>query len=220
MDPPAALITGGDGDLARAIRRHLEAEGWRVVAPGRAALDVTSSRSVSNYFTGLPSLDLLVNNAGVRRDALLHQQNGEEAAEVIDVNLRGTFLCSRAAAGIMIPQGFGHIVNIGSHSALTGPAGQTAYAAAKAGVAALTKSMAAEWGSANLRVNCVLPGWLETKFTRGVPAAARARALEGQALRRFNTIEDTARFIAFLHSMTAVSGQIFLLYSRLTRSDL
>ena len=215
-----ALITGGEGELAVALQSHLNSAGWQVLAPGRQELDVTSVESVRDYFAGVSRLTLLVNNAGVRRDAIMLQQLEEDWQTVVDTCLRGAFLCSRAAAYLMAAQRSGHIVNIGSHSALTGPAGQSAYAAAKAGVTALTKSLAAELGPENIRVNCLLPGWLETKFTWDVPAAARTRALEAQVLGRFNTVEDTARFIGFLHTMSAVSGQVFLLDSRISRSGI
>jgi 3-oxoacyl-[acyl-carrier protein] reductase len=214
---PVAIITGGKGALATALREHLEELGWIVHAPGREALDVTQSASVANFFAGIDRIDLMVNNAGIRHDALLARQAEADRDAVLDVSLRGAFLCCRAAAAIMSRGGSGHIVNIGSHSALSGPAGQTAYAAAKAGLAGLTKSLAAELGPAGIRVNCILPGWLETKFTRDVPEAARDNALDGQTLGRFNTVADAARFIAFLHSMGAVSGQVFLLDSRIFR---
>jgi 3-oxoacyl-[acyl-carrier protein] reductase len=114
----------------------------------------------------------------------------------------------------MQPQGTGHIVNIGSHSAFTGPAGQTAYAAAKAGLIAFTRSLASELGPHGIRVNCVHPGWLETPFTAGVPKEVSRRALEEHVLGRFNTPAEAARFIVFLHSLSAVSGQVFQLDSR------
>jgi len=181
---------------------------------------VTSTGSVKTYLAGLKRLDLLINNAGLRRDALLATQILNDRNLVLDVCLRGAFLCSREAAQLMTRQGFGHIVNIGSHSALTGPRGQTAYAAAKAGLTALTKSIAAELGSKGIRANCVLPGWLETSFTAGVPENVRRAALAAQTLERFNTTRDTAAFIVFLNRLTAVSGQVFHLDSRLSQGGL
>ncbi len=215
-----AMITGGAGTLAGALREELTAAGWQVLAPGRQQLDVTDSAAVSQWFAGLTELDLLVNNAAITHDALFAGQPEHERDAVLQAGLRGAFLCSREAARIMTKQGRGHIVNLGSHSALTGPAGQTAYAAAKAGLVALTKSIAAELGPHNIRVNSVLPGWMDTKMTAAVPAAVRQRALESHVLRRFNTPADAARFIVFLHSMTAVSGQVFSLDSRIARGGL
>jgi NAD(P)-dependent dehydrogenase (short-subunit alcohol dehydrogenase family) len=220
MSRPVAMITGGEGTLAAALREELAAADWLVHAPGRAELDVTDSSAVAAWFAGLSRLDLLVNNAGLTSDALFAVQPDHERGAVTEVCLRGAFLCCRAAARIMLPRGTGHIVNIGSHSALTGPVGQTAYASAKAGLLALTKSLAAELGPHNIRVNAVLPGWMESKMTAAVSAPVRQRALESHVLGRFNTPAEAARFIAFLHSMTAVSGQVFSLDSRITRSGL
>ena len=214
---PVALITGGGGGLASALRQELDAAGWHVLAPLRRELDVTSPEQVERFFSRLIRLDLLINNAGIRRDDLLAHQLEAERNAVLDVCLRGAFLCSRAAAGIMVKQGQGHILNVGSLSGSTGPAGQAAYAAAKAGLVALTRSLAAELGPEGVRVNCVLPGWLDTKFTTGVPDAVTRRALEAHMLGRFNTPHDAARFMVFLHSMAAVSGQVFQLDSRISR---
>ena len=120
----------------------------------------------------------------------------------------------------MAGQGGGHILNVGSNSGITGPAGQSAYAAAKAGLVALTKSLAEELGAHGVRVNCVLPGWLETKFTAGLADEVTRRALVAHVLGKFNTPRDAARFFVFLHSMAAVSGQVFQLDSRISRFGL
>jgi NAD(P)-dependent dehydrogenase (short-subunit alcohol dehydrogenase family) len=215
MQQPVALITGGEGALASALHRQLAAAAWTVHAPGRSELDVTSAASVQNYMTGLGGLDLLVNCAGITRDGLLLSQHEAERDAVLDVCLRGAFVCAREAARLMLPQGRGHIVNIGSHSALTGPSGQSAYAAAKAGLIALTKSLALELGPAGIRVNTVLPGWFDSKMTRAASDTARARALAANALGKFGTVDDAARFVLFLHSLPAVSGQLFCLDSRI-----
>jgi len=217
---PVALITGGSGALATALHGELIEAGWQVLTPLRSELDVTSPEQVERFYSGLTRLDLLINNAGIRRDALLLHQPEADRDAVLDVCLRGAFLCSRAAARLMVEQKGGHIVNLGSNSALTGPAGQSAYAAAKAGLVALTKSLAAELGPQGVRVNCVLPGWLETKFTSGLPAEVTRRALDAHVLGKFNTPRDAARFIVFLHSMSAVSGQVLQLDSRISRLGL
>lgn len=214
---PVVLITGGSGGLAGALREEFSTNGWNVIAPGRETLDVTSADHVARYFSGLKHLDLLINNAGIRRDALLAQQPESDRDAVLDVCLRGAFLCSREAARLMTSQRNGHILNVGSKSALTGPAGQSAYAAAKAGLIGLTKSLAAELGPSGVRVNCVLPGWLETKFTAGLPAEVIERARKAHVLGKFSTPRDAARFICFLHGMTGVSGQVFQLDSRISR---
>jgi 3-oxoacyl-[acyl-carrier protein] reductase len=214
---PVALITGGEGDLALAIRHELEGQGWKVFAPGRSEMDVTRADEVNERVGGLKRLDLLVHNAGLLRDRALSNMTPEDFDAVLGVNLRGAFLCCRAALRPMVKQREGHLVMIGSFSALSGPSGQTNYAAAKAGIIGLTKSLAAEYGARNIRANCVLPGFLQTRMTASVPDEARGRVLGRHALGRFNTAEDAARFIAFLHSMRHVSGQVFQLDSRVGR---
>ena len=215
---PVALITGGGGGLATALRHELVAAGWQVLTPLHPDLDVTAPEQVRQFFSTLSRLDLLINNAGLRRDELLLQQSEADRDAVLDVCLRGAFLCSREAARIMTGQAGGHILNVGSNSGMTGPAGQSAYAAAKAGLVALTKSLAEELGPQGVRVNCVLPGWMETNFTAGVPDTVTGRALKAHVLGIFNTPRDAARFIVFLQSLPAVSGQVFQLDSRISRS--
>ena len=211
-----ALITGGEGDLARHIRAELESAGWDVLAPGRAELDVLQPKT---FFAHIDRLDLLVNNAGIFRDASLLKMTEEDFDAVLDVNLKGAFLCTQAALKLMSRQREGHIINIGSYSALSGPAGQANYAAAKAGLIALTHSTAKEYGARNIRANCLLPGFLETKMTRHLleDAAWKEQLLSQHTLGRLNTPQDAARFIVMLHSMPAVSGQVFQLDSRIHR---
>lgn len=217
--PSTAVITGGEGDLAKAIRAELKSAGYEVVAPGRAELDVTDSASVKAFFGHLKQIDLLVNNAGLVRDMPVVKMESADFDSVVDVNLKGAFLVSQAAVKLMSKQRHGHIVNVGSYSALSGPAGQSNYAAAKAGLIGLTQSLAKEYGARNLRVNCVLPGFLETKMTRHLLADEvwRENLLRGHALGRLNTPADAARFITFLHSMENISGQVFQLDSRVKR---
>lgn len=218
-----ALITGGAGDLAQALRAELETAGFEVLSPGRAELDVTDSASVMSYFTHSVSrpLDLLINNAGLCRDMSIAKMTESDFDAVIDANLKGAFLVSQAAIKLMAKQRQGHIVNIGSFSALSGPFGQANYAAAKAGLIALTQSLAQEYGSRNIRANCILPGFIETKMTRHLLAdeAFQFRLLEAHTLGRLNTPQDAARFVTFLHtSMPNVSGQVFQLDSRVRRT--
>ncbi len=217
--PFSAVITGGAGDLAQAIAAELQSAGYAVLTPGREELDVTSSDSVRRYFAALPGLDLLINNAGVCRDVSLAKMTEAEFDHVIDVNLKGAFLVSQAAVKLMSKQRHGHIVNIGSYSALSGPAGQANYAAAKAGLIGLTQSIAKEYGARNVRANCVLPGFLETKMTRHLleDAAWRESLLSQHALGRVNTAQDVARFVVFLQGLENVSGQVFQLDSRVRR---
>ncbi|MEN3943698.1 SDR family oxidoreductase [Prosthecobacter sp. SYSU 5D2] len=214
---PLALITGGAGDLAQAIRRELENQGWQVHAPGREEMDVTDKTQVQAVMAALPRLDLLVHNAGFLRDAMLTKMTENDFQDVLEVHLKGAFLAAQAALKIMVKQRQGHIVNIGSFSALSGPAGQGNYAAAKAGLIALTQSLAAEYGPRNIRANCVLPGFLETKMSRPLLTKHRPKIEAAHALGRLNTVEDAARFITFLHTMEHVSGQVFQLDSRIRK---
>ena len=216
---PVALITGGTGDLARSIRAELESQGWIVHAPSHQQMDVTDKAQVQRVIGALDRLDLLIHNAGMTRDALLIKMTEVAFNEVLNVHLKGAFLCSQAALKLMVKQRQGHIIHIGSFSALSGPAGQANYASAKAGLIGLTQSLAAEYGARGIRANCVLPGFLDTKMTRHLLAddAQHQRMLAAHTLGMLNTVQDAARFIAFLPTLPAVSGQVFQLDSRISR---
>lgn len=213
-NPPVALITGGRGALAQAITSVLTAGGWQVEAPSKAALDVRNPSSIAAWFAGRQRLDLLVNNAGLRRDASLAKLTETDWDDVMDANLRGAWICCRAALPLMRSRGGGHIVNIGSYTALHGAAGQAAYGAAKAALLGLTQSLAAELGPDQIRVNAVLPGWMRTPFNHDLAEGVHEAVLGQHHLRRFNTPQLTARFIVALHGMEHTSGQIFQLDSR------
>ena len=138
-------------------------------------------------------------------------------AEVIDANLRGAFLCARAAVIKMVKQRSGHIVLIGSRAARHGTHGQSNYAAAKAGLVGLAQSIAKEYGPRNIRCNVVLPGFLETRLTETLSAERREEVRAEHALGRFNTVENAARFISYLARLDHVSGQVFTLDSRMDK---
>ena len=211
------LITGGRGGLAGAMQKEFAAQGDRVLAPGRDELDVSDEKLVDGYFAKLDRLDVLVANAGIVRDATLFKLTDDDFNAVVDTNLRGVFLCVRAAVRLMIKQRAGHLILIGSRSARNGPRGQAAYAAAKAGLMAFGQSVAREYGPRDIRCNIVLPGFLETKFV-GKLTPERIEAIRAEhALGRFNTVDNAARFIAFLARLDHVSGQAFTLDSRIDR---
>jgi 3-oxoacyl-[acyl-carrier protein] reductase len=216
---PVALITGGSGDLAQAIRAELESQGWLVHAPSRQEMDITDKAQVQRVIGALGQLDLLIHNAGITRDSLLLKMSEAEFSDVLSVQLKGAFLCSQAALKIMIKQRQGHLIQIGSYSALCGPTGQANYAAAKAGLIALTQSLAAEYGPRGIRANVILPGFLDTKMTRHLldDEAQHQRILSDHTLGELTTPQDTARFIAFLHTLPAINGQVFQLDSRISR---
>ena len=213
-DGTTLLVTGGRGALGSALAMVAGEEGWVVHAPGRGELDVRDEGMVERVIGGMARLDLLVCAAGMRRDGLVAGMSEATFAEVLEVNLRGAFLSARAAAAVMARVGRGHIVFVGSHSAVTGPVGQSAYAAAKAGLAGMTRALAEELGGLGIRVNCVLPGWMETAFTAGVAEPVREAARRASVLRRVNEPEEVARAILGLHGMRGVSGQVMALDGR------
>lgn len=214
LSHPVVIITGGAGDLASSIADAFRETGAEVFSPGREELDVRSTAVVDRYFERFERIDVLVNNAGITGDSLVARLDEAGWDAVLDTNLKGAFLCSRAAAKRMVEQRDGSIVQIGSYSALHPPIGQSAYATSKAGLIGLTKSLAKELGPRNIRVNCVLPGFLETRMTASLSVEARAAALARHALERFNTVEEAARFVQTLCSLHHVSGQVFQLDSR------
>ncbi len=210
-----AVITGGQGTLAQAVAGCLNAEGLEVFAPGRNELDVRCSDSVSAYFGELENLDLLICNAGITDDELLLKMTEENWDSVMGTILKGAFLCARAAAKKMIKQKRGHIVFISSYSAFHPPVGQASYAASKAALTGLAMSLAQELGSRNIRVNVVIPGFMETKMTENLSEEVHSLAKQKHTLSRFNTPEATGKFLRHLHlEMEHTSGQVFNLDSR------
>ena len=211
------VISGGEGDLARALGEALHGAGRTVLSPGRDELDVSDQASVKQYFAEVGDVDLLVNAAGVTRDKSMARLSESDWDTVLGVNLDGAFRCSQAVLRGMLKRRCGHIVQIGSFSARRPPIGQAAYAAAKAGLVGLTQSLAAEVGGRGVRVNAVMPGFLETKMTAGLAPELVDRVRGEHVLGRFNTVGDVAKFIVTLDELSAVSGQVFQLDSRLSR---
>jgi len=213
--PLHILISGGEGDLARALQKEFSRD--TVHAPGRKEMDVREEEQIDAYFSRLERLDVLIANAGLTRDGAVTALTPDDFNEVVNANLRGAFLCCRAALKLMVRQRSGHIVLIGSRAARHGTRGQSVYAAAKAGLVGLAQSLAKEYGGRNIRCNVVLPGFLETRMTAGLPAQRREDVRADHALGRFNTVENAARAIAFLAQLDHVSGQVFTLDSRMDR---
>jgi 3-oxoacyl-[acyl-carrier protein] reductase len=209
------VITGGAGGLARAATAVFAAA-HRVAAPGRDELDVTDPAAVASWFDGR-EVDLLICNAGVTRDAPLARLSEAAWDETLAVNLGGAARCATAVIPGMIERGHGHVIFISSFSALHPPAGQAAYAAAKAALLGLAQSLAREFGPAGLRFNAVLPGFLETPMTAAVNDTRREEVRHAHALGRFNTVEAAARFLLHLHrDLPHTSGQVFQLDSRVS----
>lgn len=209
-----AVITGGGGTLAREIASSLRLPGWRIETPERDELDVTDKSAVGKFFAEMP-VDLLVCAAGITRDVPLLRLDEETWDQTWDVNFSGALSCAEAVLSGMIARGHGHIVFISSYSAKHPPVGQAAYAASKAALLGLTADLAARHGASNVRVNAVLPGFMETRMTEGVSEARRSEVLADHCLRRFNTCREAAAFIRFLHhELPHTSGQVFQLDSR------
>lgn len=144
------------------------------------------------------SLDILINNAGITKDNLTVRMSEQEWDDVINVNLKGTFLMSKAALKVMFKKRSGSIVNISSVVGEMGNPGQANYVASKAGIIGLTKTLAKEFGSRNVRVNAVAPGFVQTAMTDTLPDDIKAKALESIPLRRFASAQDIAKAVLFL----------------------
>lgn len=210
-----AVITGGTGSLGRALAEALQQDGYTVASPGSKELDVRDKDSVEKYFHER-HVDLLICAAGITRDAPLARLSEQSWDDVWNVNYEGSLACAEAVLPDMSARELGHIVFISSFSALHPPSGQTAYASAKAALLGLVSDLAVRHGPSNIRVNAVLPGFLETAMTSSVTEERRAEVLDMHTLGRFNTCESVAKFIRFLHQeMLYTSGQVFQLDSRL-----
>ncbi len=231
-----ALVTGASRGIGRAIAVDLAAHGYDVALLGRDAaalgetatavaearsgahavvhaVDVTDSAAldaaVAAVVAGFGRLDAVVANAGQSQDGLILRFKPADLDRLLDVNLKSAFALSAAVAKPMIKQRNGAIVFVSSIVGISGNAGQTAYAATKAGLLGLTRSLAKELGSRNVRVNAVAPGLIETAMTADLPDAARAAFLGGVALGRPGTPGDVAGVVTFLTSDAAryVTGQ-------------
>jgi 3-oxoacyl-[acyl-carrier protein] reductase len=229
-----AWVTGASGGLGCALTETLLEKGWRVTASYHrenihpaseklhlVQLDVTRSDDVTRVSEEVLAhwgrLDVLINNAGIIADGPLWNLSEEEWDRAMSVNLKGAWHCAKAAAKSMIVQSSGHIVQIASFAARSGPAGQSNYAAAKAGLIGMTQSLAQELGPHQIQVNAILPGVLETQMTRDLSPARLGKLIADNTLKRLNTTREVAEFICFLVGMRNVSGQVFQLDSRISR---
>lgn len=164
------------------------------------------------------SIDILINNAGITKDKLLIKMSDEEWQSVIDINLGGTFRCSRRVSKEMMSKRYGRIVNISSVMGLQGNAGQSNYAASKGGIISFTKSMAKEFGARNITVNCVAPGYISTAMTTVLPDAVRQSFIQRVLIKREGSPEDIMNAVLFLASDQAsyITGQVIVVDGGLT----
>jgi 3-oxoacyl-[acyl-carrier protein] reductase len=231
-----ALITGAGRGIGRAAALALAADGADVVLVSYTALNAESAAAEVQEKTGRRTLavqadvgvaadverlfaqameafgrvDILVNNAGITRDNLLLRMSETDWDAVVDTNLKGAFLCTRAAGRIMLRQKFGRIINITSIMGLIGNAGQANYAASKAGLIGLTKSSAKELGSRGITVNAIAPGYIQTDMTDALSAEIREQIRKQIPLGRLGVPEDVAQVVRFLASEEAayITGQV------------
>ena len=217
-----ALVTGASRGIGRTIAVGLSAAGYKVIGTATTeagaaaisaaglqgiALDVTDGAALNAAIDSIVKqhggLHVLVNNAGITRDNLSMRMKDDEWDAVHDTNLKAVFRACRAATRPMMKQRYGRIINITSVVGAIGNAGQANYAAAKAGVAGLTRALARELGSRNITVNCVAPGFIATDMTHGLPEAAKAALLTQIPLGRLGAPEEIAHAVVFLASREA-----------------
>ena len=231
-----AIVTGGSRGIGKAIVLRLAKEGYNLVInyvngkDGAEAVakeaeeigaktlvvqaDISKAIEVEKLFSETISefgrLDVLVNNAGITKDNLLIRMSEKEFEDVLETNLKGAFLCTKAAAKPMMKQRVGRIINITSVVGIVGNAGQSNYAAAKAGLIGFTKSIAKELAKRNITVNAIAPGFIETEMTAVIPEKVRDTLLTGIPAGRPGKPEDVANAVAFLASESSnyITGQV------------
>ena len=227
MAGQVALVTGASRGIGRAIALALAERGMKVIGTATtaagaqtigeslaahagcsgSALDVTDAAALDAAFDAIVkthgALHVLVNNAGITRDTLSMRMKDEDWDAVLDTNLKAVFRASRAAIRPMMKQRYGRIVNITSVVGASGNAGQANYAAAKAGVAGMTRSLARELGSRGITVNCVAPGFIETDMTKALTEAQTTALMAQIPIGRLGHASDIAHAVAFLASPQA-----------------
>lgn len=234
-DKPVAIVTGGSRGIGAAIVKRLAKDGMHVVAVARAVdklqavcdeikaaggsaeavgCDIADSAAVTKLVEDTVEkhgrLDVLVNNAGITKDGLILRMEDADFDAVINTNLKSAFVAIRAAARPMMRNKFGRIINISSVSGVLGNAGQANYAASKAGLIGMSKSVAKELASKGITCNCVAPGFITTDMTDVLPDMVKQGALNFIPLKRFGSPDDIAAAVAFLASKDAgyITGQV------------
>ncbi len=206
-----ANLAIADLGLAEETKQQCEALGVKVLlVQANVAVMEDCERMFDQILAEFGRIDILVNNAGITRDALMVRMKEEDFDAVINVNLKGTWNCMKLAAKPMMKQRSGRIINMASVAGLMGNPGQSNYAASKAGVIGMTKTLAKEIGSRGVTVNAIAPGMIETEMTANLPAEVKEMAMKNIPLTRFGQVEDVANAVAFLASDMAsyISGQV------------
>jgi 3-oxoacyl-[acyl-carrier protein] reductase len=236
MTDMVALITGGTKGIGKAIALELASSGFNVAINYRsessdmedlkkqieekgvtcffAKADISifedCEKMIEEVFNYFGRIDVLVNNAGITKDTLLMRMKKEDFETVINVNLNGTFNCTRNVIPHMVKQRSGRIINISSVVGVVGNVGQTNYSASKAGIIGFTKSLAKEVASRNILVNAVAPGFIETNMTNVLSDTIKENILNQIPLKRMGTAEEVARVVKFLTSEDSsyITGQV------------
>ena len=214
------VLVSRSTEALETVRQDIAAAGG---AAEVRACDVSDAEALASMIEEVASthgrLDILVNNAGVTRDGLILRMSNADFDTVIDVNLRSAFVACRAAARPMMRGRFGRIVNIGSVTGIIGNAGQTNYAAAKAGLIGLTKTLAAELGSKGITANVVAPGFVETSMLDGLSRDRKEELMKTLPVRRFGQPDEIAHAVSFVTSDLAgyFTGQVLVVDGGLAR---
>lgn len=206
-----ALVESGAFDEAEILAEEIRQTGRRSIALRADVSDFgAAEQTVAAAVDALGRLDHLVCNAGITRDAMIWKMTEEAWDQVLDVNLKGCFTYCRAVAGLFRRQQHGRIVNIASINGLRGKAGQANYAASKAGIIALTRTLARELGPKGVTVNCIAPGMVRTEMTANLPPAVVEKAIADTPLGRMAEPEDIARVVVFLCGEAArhITGEV------------
>ena len=203
-----ATTDEGAAKISQALSAHAKCRGANLNVNDAAAVDALVEQITAEH----KALHVLVNNAGITRDTLAMRMKDDDWDAVLDTNLKAVFRLSRAVMRPMMKQRYGRIISITSVVGASGNAGQANYAAAKAGVAGMTRALARELGSRNITVNCVAPGFIETDMTAVLPPQVKEQALPNIPLKRFGTPTDIAAAIGWLTSDEGgyVTGQVIV----------